>query len=466
MRWLYLHFPSLLLDHYAMTAPELPLAVSAGTPPAILQANAIARNAGVQPGQALATARALRAQLHLIPDNPKREQAYLREVAASIYPLAAPVFPWKPDGLLVDARALKRLHGSPWQLERHLLEHIRQRALQVQSAIGETPRMARILARWAPDCSQQPGQCADQILARLPVTATDWPESVKERLQRMGLKTLGQLFNYCPSELTRRLGPEVTRELQYLRGERREALDEFLPPPFFKQHLELLQETAHAEALRFPLQRLLQELESFLRQRQHATDCLLIRLKKTSGETTRLDVRLSKAEHRAEAFMPLVALHLEQLQLDDEVKAISLRVTRLLPLAAPATDLFGTPQQTHEEVAALLSRLRARLGEKQVHQVQCRADHRPERAWQRLDTPASTSMPASFPLRPLWLLHHPQPVSTAAQRWLAGPERIQGGWWDGDYVRRDYYIAELPQGRRAWLYRNAEGQWFVHGWFG
>jgi len=60
----------------------------------------------------------------------------------------------------------------------------------------------------------------------------------------------------------------------------------------------------------------------------------------------------------------------------------------------------------------------------------------------------------------------PQPLTVTPQAWLNGPERLQGGWWDGDYVRRDYYIARLESGRRAWLFRNAEGQWFIHGWFG
>ena len=51
---------------------------------------------------------------------------------------------------------------------------------------------------------------------------------------------------------------------------------------------------------------------------------------------------------------------------------------------------------------------------------------------------------------------------------LAGPERIESGWWDGADVQRDYYIASDAHGARLWIYRECAGakQWFLHGIFG
>ena len=51
-----------------------------------------------------------------------------------------------------------------------------------------------------------------------------------------------------------------------------------------------------------------------------------------------------------------------------------------------------------------------------------------------------------------------------------GPERIESGWWDGNDVRRDYFVAESPSGERVWIYRDGrhgfgDGEWFVHGLF-
>ena len=50
---------------------------------------------------------------------------------------------------------------------------------------------------------------------------------------------------------------------------------------------------------------------------------------------------------------------------------------------------------------------------------------------------------------------------------LAGPERIESGWWDGADRRRDYYVVRTRDGRLAWVWQAVDGQgpWMLHGWF-
>ena len=80
--------------------------------------------------------------------------------------------------------------------------------------------------------------------------------------------------------------------------------------------------------------------------------------------------------------------------------------------------------------------------------------------------------------RPLWLLAEPQPLAHLFENrpWIPawklrdGPERIESGWWDGTDVRRDYFVAESPQGEIMWIYRDHrygvdDGEWFLHGVF-
>ncbi|HEY9240278.1 MAG TPA: DNA polymerase Y family protein, partial [Burkholderiaceae bacterium] len=55
---------------------------------------------------------------------------------------------------------------------------------------------------------------------------------------------------------------------------------------------------------------------------------------------------------------------------------------------------------------------------------------------------------------------------------VSGPERIESGWWEGERVERDYFIAELPGGALVWVYCSrvpvgpAEPRWFLQGRFG
>jgi protein ImuB len=79
--------------------------------------------------------------------------------------------------------------------------------------------------------------------------------------------------------------------------------------------------------------------------------------------------------------------------------------------------------------------------------------------------------------RPLWMLASPQPLrerdgvplyERVPLSLVAGPERIESGWWDGGDVRRDYYVAHARSGLRLWVYRAREpgGGWWLHGVFG
>ena len=144
----------------------------------------------------------------------------------------------------------------------------------------------------------------------------------------------------------------------------------------------------------------------------------------------------------------------------------------------------------------LLDRLRARLGEDAVTLVAPHAEHRPERASENSvgfgllrDFSRASSAAGSgarriapdpvlpdLPPRPVWLLAEPQPLGPLQVRnpWVLreGPERIESGWWDGDDVRRDYFVATTPRGELAWIYRDGrhgfgegDGGWFLQGFF-
>jgi protein ImuB len=81
----------------------------------------------------------------------------------------------------------------------------------------------------------------------------------------------------------------------------------------------------------------------------------------------------------------------------------------------------------------------------------------------------------AVPPRPLWLVNPPEALREARGRpqragpltLLAGPERIESGWWDGGDMRRDYFVALDNAGCWLWIFRDPRppGGWFLHGWF-
>ena len=77
--------------------------------------------------------------------------------------------------------------------------------------------------------------------------------------------------------------------------------------------------------------------------------------------------------------------------------------------------------------------------------------------------------------RPTWLLNRPQrliavdgkPTLQGALELAAGPERIESGWWDGEEVRRDYFVATSARGEAYWVFREHRDldAWYLHGLF-
>jgi protein ImuB len=143
-----------------------------------------------------------------------------------------------------------------------------------------------------------------------------------------------------------------------------------------------------------------------------------------------------------------------------------------LPRFVPASrELFDPRPQQQVPWGQVRERLRARLGDHAVQGVGWRADHRPERV-----ADACATVPRHVPPmpRPGWLLVEPSTMDEVPVRIVAGPERIESGWWDlaeAD-VRRDYYVVETDSGRRAWAYRPIrygraieEAPLVLHGWF-
>jgi protein ImuB len=126
----------------------------------------------------------------------------------------------------------------------------------------------------------------------------------------------------------------------------------------------------------------------------------------------------------------------------------------------------------------LVERLRARLGEEAVYGVCLIPEHRPEAAWRRVHELRLGAVPrteqgidrgmAQDRPRPIWLLQEPLPL--LEPEILEGPERIESGWWDGNGVARDYYVARdglgQAHGVRLWVFQERQSKrWFVHGIF-
>jgi protein ImuB len=193
---------------------------------------------------------------------------------------------------------------------------------------------------------------------------------------------------------------------------------------------------------------------------------------------------------------------LGRIQLAEAAHTLGLTCNDAAPMGDTNVDLFASTPPEHESLGRLIERLHARLGPGGLWRVSPYPDHRPEAAYRiewvedltRLTTAATSKttrvvpdgMPPTRPPglpRPLWLLHAPVALTERNTRpfWhgplalVAGPERIETGWWDGNLVERDYFVAENEEHILVWIFRSRTGRsnqgsgpgtWYLHGLFG
>jgi protein ImuB len=301
-------------------------------------------------------------------------------------------------------------------------------------------------------------------LARIPVARAGFSLEVATALSRMGLRTLRQVLDVPRDSLARRFPGELLRHLDWLGGLQPQVLDCYQPADIFESRIELNFEVESTQALLFPLRRLIGDLAAYLGGRDSGVQRFALLFEHRQGPPTRLDIGLLAAEREAGMLLELTRGRLEQLQLDAPVLALCLLARDLPPFVPQHRALFDERPQQNLSWEQLRERLRARLGDESVQGLSCHAEHRPEQAWrpQTLQRPgALTTAP-----RPGWLLTTPQLLREQV-RILAGPERVESGWWDGADMRRDYYLIETRSGQRGWAFAplGEDGPLQLQGWF-
>ena len=390
-----------------------------------------------------------------------------------------------PDALLLEVRGSLHLFAGVAGLKSALTQMCASLTLPPQLAFAPTPLAALVAARAGRALEITSHAQLVSQLAPLPLSVLRWPAPVVQRLRSMGVRTLGAVLRLPRAGFARRFGGAQLARLDELTGRAPQLRDNFQPPLRFRRRRELTCEVENHAWLLAALAPMLRELEQFLRARQRGVMTLECRLLHRGEQMTPCRLALAAPSADARHLEELLGGALGRLSLKAPVRALELRARTLLPHAGVARTLWQPGEHGGaggSEAHLLIERLRSRLGEEVIRGLKLLDDHRPESTWAFSAPPspaAATTAPAAAApgaRRPLWLLGTPQPLVVraglprrgGALTLLGEPERIEGGWWDGADIARDYYAACDIHGVRLWVYRErvAPHGWFLHGFFG
>jgi len=534
MLWIGIHLPALSLESFVATlAPEPSLeepgvdeldAIDPVGPVALVErhrvvaANAAARDCGVRPGQKRATALALAPHARLGEADPARDAAALMAVAHVAMGFTPAVSFGSDHVVLAEVQASLRYFGGLPRLLARLRAELAPLGHALRVACAPTAQGAQWMAV---------GGEAEPVLActkaawrarvgAVPVTRMAAAAPHLAALEALGLATAAHLWKQPRAGLVRRFGAELLADIDRALGELADPRTALQPEPRFDSRLELFMRADDSAALLTGAAVLLNRLTAWAMAHHGLVAGFELRLHHESrrkmlidpaSRTTVLEIGLGEPVSDTAHLHSLLRERLQRLPLAASVIELSLHCHAITPGAPPNTELFPSAASVGEGWHRLLERFEARLGAHNIQRLQPVADHRPELATRvreggqaspahgrahgvplNLATPSGPSStasgdPAHWPRlkRPVWLLREPQPLReeggtpllSGRPLWLvAGPERIESGWWDGGYAARDYFIAQDNAGALLWVYRfrrapeAGEVGWYLQGRFG
>ncbi len=429
---------------------------------------------GVRAGMAVAAALALAPALRVAPRDSATETEALLGVAgwaAQFTPGVALEF---PDGVLLEVSGSLKLFGGLESLLERLRRELAEMGWSSVLAGAPTPRAAFWFARVGKQKFIGSLAELEPALATLPLEVLRSGDETLAAFEAIGVRTLGELRALPREGMARRFGQGLLDELDRALGRLPDPRNFCAPPARFRAALSLPAEVIQAEALLFAARRLIVQLAGFLAARSGGVQRFSLRLKYRDRAATEIAIGLVAPSRDAEHFTLLLRERLSSFTLAEPVREISLRADDVVPLAGHNLGFALEQGKPPGQWEHLVERLRARLGADAVYGPALRAEHRPEHAVSAGE-PDSKQSHLDFGERPFWLLDRPKRIAEIGAvphhkgplELLAGPERIESGWWDGDDVARDYFVARTQSEALVWIYREwrGEGGWYLHGVF-
>ncbi len=407
--------------------------------------------------------------------------------------------------LLMEVQASLRLWGGDKQLLRRLEQGWRDFGWQppdtVTMACSSTARAAQWLALHHSETNPSAGtvlrvaahpQDMAAILSDLPLHVIDEAHVHLDVLERMGIRCLGPLMRLPRKGITRRFGKLLPQALDAACGLTADPQRWLELPETFHARRELPMRADHTEPIMYGARLCLHEFSGWLAARQAGVQSLQLILHHDDPPPTTIPLGFASITRDAIRMHRVLAERLHHHEISRSVYEIGLQAQEILPLPHRTQDFLGSQTDSTEALQELIERLSARLGEDHVHRLEILDDHRPEKSIDLIGTTRSTAHSKArrrthhTPLipqdhqahRPAWLLRMPLPLSTIQHRpghrgsplrLLAGPERIEAGWWDDtDHngpVQRDYFIACSQDQELLWVFRTPDHNWYLHGVF-
>jgi DNA polymerase-4 len=318
---------------------------------------------GVLPGMPLRQAEHLCPNATFLPPAPDAAAKLREMIASALYDLA-PTVEVRVEGIAwLDVSAVPKPGES-----------IREARRRLRAATGREPRLglgpgpftARIAAARARPGRLMSIEDARTFLAPLPSHELPLDEEQLERLDLLGLRTLGAVAALGPRELESQLGLEGRHAVLLARGLEPDQLASWCPPLFTSAHRQFDSPVEDREALLFVARALCSDLAEEMSLRGAGAKHVRVRLLFESGNPDTRDAVVRHPLSSAAEMFGLIGSWIKEWQPRAPITELWIELPVLESAGRRQLRLWAGGDGNCEEVTAALERLQERHGDEIV----------------------------------------------------------------------------------------------------
>lgn len=453
--------------------------------------NLLAEKEGIYPGMAVADAKAFFPSLIVINEQSGLDEKLLDFIAHWCLRYSPNIGCDNPDGIILDISGCAHLWGGEKHYLKKVVSRFQEHGYDVLGGIADTIGAAWAVARFSEgDKIIEVGKQLNALLALDPLALRLEPVQI-QRLQSLGLKSIGSFAGMPRSVLRRRFGNSLLLRLDQATGIEDEHFIAIKPIIPYEERLPCLEVISTAEGIELALEKLLSKLCERLSGEGKGLREAALNCHRIDGKIEQITIGTSRATAQTKHLIQLFALKIPQIEPALGIELFTLEATKIEDVDPLQENLWDNPIGLKNPfVTELLDRLKSKDPTCEILRYVPAAHYWPERSMKiasTIDEIATVAWQTARP-RPTRLLRVPEHIDVTAPipdyppllfrykgetyhvKKADGPERIEREWWIDQGEHRDYYYVEDLKGRRFWLYRSGHydgymDQWFIHGFF-
>ncbi len=487
-------FPNLMTDRMLRRQPELKevpfvLAANEKGRRIVKAVNTVAQEKGIFTEMVVADCRALVPELELFDFDEKEPKKLLLALAEWCIRYT-PCVSIDEDSLILDASGCTHLWGGEQGYLKEIHTRFKNFGYHIRLGMADT-----IGCAWAVCHFEKNGTIVEEskqadAITQLPSAALRLEQNVWEKLEKLGLKTIGSFMAMPRSALRSRFGQHLLMRLDQALGAEMELLTPVKPPSPFEELLQSLEPIRTALGIEIALKNLLETLCDRLTKESKGLRKCELRCHRIDGNIQKIGIGTNRPTRNVIHLFKLFELKIPTIKPDLGIELFILAAPVVEELLSSQNTLWTMSSANETAVAELIDKLAGKIGSNAIHRYLPAEHYWPERSvkettslTEKPDTEWKTDLP-----RPLHLLPKPEYIEVSVPmpdyppllfhyqgirhtiKKADGPERIEQEWWIQKGQHRDYYCVEDEKGARYWLFRLGDyssdsPKWFIHGFF-